>query len=78
MRITSDGKVGIGTIAPDANLHVSGNKYNIKLNSTTGSTEDSAFIWGSSSNKIQHGELLTILPVGYGYSMVFQVQTPII
>ena len=51
MRITSDGKVGIGTIAPDANLHVSGNEYNIKLNSTTGSTEDSAFIWGSSSNK---------------------------
>lgn len=51
MRITSDGKVGIGTIAPDANLHVSGNKYNIKLNSTTGSTEDSTFIWGSSSNK---------------------------
>lgn len=51
MRITSDGKVGIGTIAPDANLHVSGNKYNIKLNSTTGSTEDSAFIWGASSNK---------------------------
>lgn len=51
MRITSDGKVGIGTIAPDANLHVSGDKYNIKLNSTTGSTEDSAFIWGSSSNK---------------------------
>lgn len=51
MRITSDGKVGIGTVAPDANLHVSGNKYNIKLNSTTGSTEDSAFIWGSSSNK---------------------------
>lgn len=51
MRITSDGKVGIGTIVPDANLHVSGNKYNIKLNSTTGSTEDSAFIWGSSSNK---------------------------
>lgn len=51
MRITSDGKVGIGTIAPDANLHVSGNKYNIKLNSTTGSTEDSVFIWGSSSNK---------------------------
>lgn len=51
MRITSDGKVGIGTIAPNANLHVSGNKYNIKLNSTTGSTEDSAFIWGSSSNK---------------------------
>ena len=51
MRITSDGKVGIGTTAPDANLHVSGDKYNIKLNSTTGSTEDSAFIWGSSSNK---------------------------
>lgn len=51
MSITSDGKVGIGTTAPDANLHVSGNKYNIKLNSTTGSTEDSAFIWGSSSNK---------------------------
>lgn len=51
MRITSDGKVGIGTITPDANLHVSGNKYNIKLNSTTGSTEDSIFIWGSSSNK---------------------------
>lgn len=51
MRITPDGKVGIGIIAPDANLHVSGNKYNIKLNSTTGSTEDSTFIWGSSSNK---------------------------
>lgn len=51
MRITSDGKVGIGTTVPDANLHVSGNKYNIKLNSTTGSTEDSTFIWGSSSNK---------------------------
>lgn len=51
MRITSDGKVGIGITAPDANLHVSGNKYNIKLNSTTGSTEDSTFIWGSSSNK---------------------------
>lgn len=51
MRITSDGKVGIGTTTPDANLHVSGNKYNIKLNSTTGSTEDSTFIWGSSSNK---------------------------
>lgn len=51
MRITSDGKVGIGTTAPDANLHVSGNKYNIKLNSTAGSTEDSTFIWGSSSNK---------------------------
>lgn len=51
MRITSDGKVGIGTTAPDANLHVFGDKYNIKLNSTTGSTEDSAFIYGSSSNK---------------------------
>ena len=51
MRITSDGKVGIGTTAPDANLHVFGDKYNIKLNSTTGSTEDSTFIWGSSSNK---------------------------
>ena len=51
MRITSDGKVGIGTTAPDANLHVSGDKYSIKLNSTTGSTEDSTFIWGSSSNK---------------------------
>ena len=51
MRITSDGKVGIGTTAPDANLHVSGNRYIIKLNSTTGSTEDSTFIWGSSSNK---------------------------
>ena len=51
MRITSDGKVGIGTTAPDANLHVSGDKYNIKLNSTTGSTEDSTFIWGTSSNK---------------------------
>lgn len=51
MRITSDGKVGIGTTAPNANLHVSGDKYNIKLNSTTGSTEDSTFIWGSSSNK---------------------------
>lgn len=51
MRITSDGKVGIGTTAPDANLHVSGDKCNIKLNSTTGSTEDSTFIWGSSSNK---------------------------
>ena len=51
MRITSDGKVGIGTTAPDANLHVSGDKYNIKLNSTTGSTEDSTFIYGSSSNK---------------------------
>lgn len=51
MRITSDGKVGIGTTSPDANLHVSGDKYNIKLNSTTGSTEDSTFIYGSSSNK---------------------------
>lgn len=51
MRITSDGKVGIGTTAPDANLHVSGDKYNIKLNSTTDSTKDSTFIWGSSSNK---------------------------
>lgn len=51
MRITSDGKVGIGTNAPDANLHVSGDRYNIKLNSTTGSTEDSTFIYGSSSNK---------------------------
>lgn len=51
MRITSDGKVGIGTSAPDSDLHVSGNGYNIKLNSTTGSTEDSTFIWGSSSNK---------------------------
>lgn len=51
MRITSDGAVGIGTTTPDANLHVSGNRYNIKLNSTTGSTEDSAFIYGSSSNK---------------------------
>lgn len=51
MRITSDGKVGIGTSIPDANLHVSGNRYNIKLNSTTGSTEDSTFIYGSSSNK---------------------------
>ena len=51
MRITSNGKVGIGTSAPDANLHVSGNGYNIKLNSTTGSTEDSTFIYGSNSNK---------------------------
>lgn len=51
MRITSDGKVGIGTSAPDGDLHVSGNGYNIKLNSTTGSTKDSTFIYGSSSNK---------------------------
>ena len=51
MRITSDGKVGIGTIAPDSDLHVSGNGYNLKLNCTTDSTKDSTFIWGSSSNK---------------------------
>lgn len=51
MRITSDGKVGIGTSAPDSDLHVSGNGYNLKLNCTTDSTEDSTFIWGSSSNK---------------------------
>lgn len=51
VRIASDGAVGIGTTTPNANLHISGNKYNIKLNSTTGSTEDSTFIWGSSSNK---------------------------
>lgn len=51
MRITSNGKVGIGTTAPDANLHVSGDEYNIKLTSTTGSTEDSNFMWGTSSNK---------------------------
>lgn len=51
MRITSDGKVGIGTTAPDSDLHVSGNGYNLKLNCTTDSTEDSTFIWGSSSNK---------------------------
>ena len=29
MRITSDGKVGIGTSAPDSDLHVSGNRYNL-------------------------------------------------
>lgn len=51
MRITSDGKVGIGTTAPDSDLHVSGNGYNLKLNCTTDSTKDSTFIWGSSSNK---------------------------
>lgn len=51
MRITSDGKVGIGTSAPDGDLHVSGNRYNLKLNCTTDSTKDSTFIWGSSSNK---------------------------
>ena len=51
MRITSDGKVGIGTSAPDSDLHVSGKGYNLKLNCTTDSTKDSAFIWGSSSNK---------------------------
>lgn len=51
MRITSDGKVGIGTSAPDSDLHVSGNRYNLKLNCTTDSTKDSTFIWGSSSNK---------------------------
>lgn len=51
MRITSDGKVGIGTSAPDSDLHVSGNGYNLKLNCTTDSTKDSTFIWGSSSNK---------------------------
>lgn len=51
VRITTDGKVGIGTSAPDSDLHVSGNGYNLKLNCTTGSTEDSAFIYGSSSNK---------------------------
>lgn len=51
MRITSNGKVGIGTSAPDSDLHVSGNGYNLKLNCTTDSTKDSTFIWGSSSNK---------------------------
>ena len=51
MRITSDGKVGIGTSAPDSDLHVSGNGYNLKLNCTTDSTKDSTFIYGSSSNK---------------------------
>ena len=51
MRITSDGKVGIGTSSPDGDLHVSGNRYNLKLNCTTDSTEDSTFIYGSSSNK---------------------------
>ena len=51
MRITSDGKVGIGTSAPDGDLHVSGNGYNLKLNCTTDSTKDSTFIRGSSSNK---------------------------
>lgn len=51
MRITPDGKVGIGTSSPDSDLHVSGNGYNLKLNCTTDSTKDSTFIWGSSSNK---------------------------
>lgn len=51
MRITSDGKVGIGTSDPDGDLHVSGNRYNLKLNCTTDSTKDSTFIYGSSSNK---------------------------
>lgn len=51
MRITSDGKVGIGTSSPDGDLHVSGNRYNLKLNCTTDSTKDSTFIYGSSSNK---------------------------
>lgn len=51
VRITTDGKVGIGTSAPDGDLHVSGNRYNLKLNCTTDSTKDSTFIYGSSSNK---------------------------
>lgn len=51
VRITTDGKVGIGTSAPDSDLHVSGNRYNLKLNCTADSTKDSTFIWGSSSNK---------------------------
>lgn len=51
IRITTDGKVGIGTSAPDSDLHVSGNGYNLKLNCTTDSTKDSTFIWGSSLNK---------------------------
>lgn len=51
VRVTSDGKVGIGTSAPDSDLHVSGNGYNLKLNCTTDSTKDSTFIYGSSSNK---------------------------
>lgn len=51
VRITTDGKVGIGTSAPDSDLHVSGNGCNLKLNCTTDSTKDSTFIWGSSSNK---------------------------
>lgn len=51
VRITTDGKVGIGTSAPDSDLHVSGNGCNLKLNCTTDSTKDSTFIYGSSSNK---------------------------
>lgn len=51
VRITTDGKVGIGTSAPNGDLHVSGNRYNLKLNCTTDSTKDSTFIYGSSSNK---------------------------
>lgn len=51
VRITTDGKVGIGTSTPDSDLHVSGNRYNLKLNCTADSTKDSTFIWGSSSNK---------------------------